>query len=59
MFCTEVEIPAKCLLNIPTRLRHVLGEPIVSSNNGSEPTSNVILPCSLTKSLSGLAVVYI
>ena len=28
-------------------------------NNGSEPTSNVILPCSLTKSLCGLAVVHI
>ena len=37
----------------------VLGEPIVSMNNRSEPTSSVILPTSLTKSLSGPAVVHI
>ena len=35
------------------------GEPIVLIDNGSEPTSSVILPCLLTKSLCGLAVVHI
>ena len=35
------------------------GEPIVLIDNGSEPTSSVIMPCLLTKSLRGLAVVHI
>ena len=44
------------MFNIPKKVIHVLSEPIVSINNGSEPTSSVILPCPLTKSLCGLAV---
>ena len=59
MFSTQVEIGIKCMSNILTRVIHVLGEPIVFMNNGSEPTSSVILPTSLTKSLCGLAVVHI
>ena len=31
---------------------------IVSNNNGSEPISSVILPCSFTKSLCGLVVMH-
>ena len=59
MFSTQVEIWIKRMSNILTRVIHVLGEPIVFMNNGSEPTSSVILPISLTKSLCGLAVVHI
>ena len=59
MFSTQVEIGIKRMSNILTRVIHVLGEPIVFMNNGSEPTSSVILPTSFTKSLCGLAVVHI
>ena len=58
MFSTQVEIGIKRMSNIQ-RVIHVLGEPIVFMNNGSEPTSSVILPTSLTKSLCGLRVVHI
>ena len=58
MFSTQVEIWIKRMSNILTRVIYVLSEPIVM-NNGSEPTSSVILPISLTKSLCGLAVVHI
>ena len=50
MFCTNVENKFKLILYF---------EPIVLIDNGSEPTSSVILPCLLTKSLCGLAVVHI
>ena len=65
MFCTKVENKFKLILKIPTRVIHARGggvgggEPIVLIDNGSEPTSSVILPCLLTKSLCGLAVVHI
>ena len=62
MFCTKVENKFKLILKIPTRVIHAPGgggEPIVLIDNGSEPTSSVILPCLLTKSLCGLAVVHI
>ena len=61
MFCTKVENKFKLILKIPTRVIHAPGggKPIVLIDNGSEPTSSVILPCLLTKSLCGLAVVHI
>ena len=61
MFCTKVENKFKLILKIPTRVIDARGggEPIVLIDNGSEPTSSVILPCLLTKSLCGLAVVHI
>ena len=60
MFCTKVENKFKLILKIPTKVIHARGgEPIVLIDNGSEPTSSVILPCLLTKSLCGLAVVHI
>ena len=59
MFCTKVEKEIKLILIIPTRVTHVLKEPIVSTYNGCKPSSNEILPYFLTKSLCGLAVVRI
>ena len=49
MFCTKVENEIKLILIIPTRVTHVLKEPIVSTYNGCEPTSSEILPYFLTK----------
>ena len=51
-------IKTTSLRRLVTKVKHN-SQAIVSMNNGSEPTSSVILPCLLTKSLCGLAVVHI
>ena len=51
-------IKTTSLRRLVTKVKHN-SQAIVSMNNGSEPTSSVILPCFLTKSLCGLAVVHI
>ena len=51
-------IKTTSLRRMVTKVKHN-SQAIVSMNNGSEPTSSVILPCLLTKSLCGLAVVHI
>ena len=50
-------IKTTSLRRLVTKVKHN-SQVIVSMNNGSEPTSSVIL-CLLTKSLCGLAVVHI
>ena len=51
-------IKTTSLRRLVTKVKHN-SQAIVSMNNGSEPTSSVTLPCLLTKSLCGLAVVHI